>query len=104
MSKMVWNVYYHNFNSDKIEIYNIFDHCSFNNSAKKYLAECQTKEEFAEELKAELQYYFWSRSEWELIIEPWCVGRNISYIKVDVYDQVMNNWHIFVDYVWSCKE
>lgn len=39
--------------------------------------------------------------EWEVVIGPWCGDRGTKEIKVDVYMQVMNNWDIFVDYVWN---
>ena len=35
MREMVWNVYYDNFNGNKIEPYNIFNHHSFNEDVKK---------------------------------------------------------------------
>lgn len=101
---MEWYVYYHNYNKDKIEKYNIFDHGRFNQYVKKYLNECETKEEFAEELDNELAYYFMCRAEWEVVVGPWCGSRNNKPIKIDVYDQVMLNWDAFVDYVWSHKE
>ena len=78
-------------------------------------------------------YYFWCKCEWETVItswpphitmkeldrlntereketekynrEPYClyVEPDISE-KIDVYQQVMNNFDIFVDYVWGFKE
>lgn len=104
MNNMVWNVYYHNPNKDKIEIYNIFDHGNFNKYVKEILDKCKTKEELAQELEAELQYYFWSRTQWETVIGPWCGSRNNECIKIDIYDQVMLNFDIFVDYCWSFNE
>ncbi len=100
---MEWNVYYHNINSQKIETYNIFNHHAFNEYIKLHLRKCRTKEEFSERLKSELNFYFWSKAEWEIIIAPWCGGRDTKDIKIDVYDQVMNNYDIFLDYVWSNK-
>lgn len=101
MTNMVWNVYYHNFNQNKIEIYNIFDHDGFNKVVKEILCKHQTKEEFAGELLMELSYCYWSRAEWETVIKPWCGGGDYEGIKIDVYQQVMLNWDLFVDYVWS---
>jgi len=48
-----------------------------------------------------MMYYYWSKSEWEIIIGPWCGGNNTKEIKVDVYEQVLNNWDIFLEYVWN---
>ena len=104
MNNMVWNVYYHNFNKNKIEIKNIFTHGGFNKGVKEILSKCKTKEELAEELEKELQYYFQSRAEWETVIKPWCGGGDYEGIKIDIYDQVMLNFDVFVDYVWSFNE
>ena len=98
---MEWNVFYHNVNSQKIETFNIFKHGAFFEYVSNHLNKCKTKEEFAEKLKSELHYYFWSKAEYELIISPWCGGRYTDDIKVDIYTQVMNNWSIFLDYVWQ---
>lgn len=100
---MEWNVFYHNLNSRKIETFNIFNHGSFVEYVKQHLKECETKEEFGAKLQSELRYYFWAKSEYEVIIIPWCGGRDVKDIKVDIYTQVMNNWHVFLDYVWSNK-
>ena len=101
---MKWNVFYHNVNTQKIETFNIFKHYTFNEYVKQHLKECQTKEEFAEKLKSELHYYFWCKAEYEVIISPWCGGRNTEDIKVDIYTQVINNFDVFVDYVWNNRE
>ena len=39
------------------------------NAVEKALETSKTKEEFAETLRRELMYYFWSKAEWELVIE-----------------------------------
>lgn len=98
-----WYVYYHSINSQTIKTYNIFNHYGFVQDIEKYFKKYKNKEEFAEKLKSSLMYYFWSKSEWEVLIYPWCGGRDTKEIKIDVYDQVMNNWDIFVDYVWNSK-
>lgn len=100
---MEWNVYYHNVNTQKIESFNIFKHHSFNEYIHTHLKRSKTKKEFAEKLKAELRFYFWSKAEWEIIISPWVGGRDTEDIKIDVYDQVMLNFDILVDYIWNCK-
>lgn len=101
---MEWNVYVHNFNLNKIEKYNVFAHGSFIKYLKKACEECKSKNVLAEKIKSELRYYFWSKCQWEIIISPW-VGRAESCdIKIDVYDQVMMNFDIFVDYVWKNRK
>lgn len=98
-----WFVYYHDSNLQEIKTFNIFKHSSFYKDVEEYLKRYKDKEEFAERLKRSLMYYFWSKSEYEVIISPWCGGRNTEDIKIDVYNQVMNNWDVFLDYVWNSK-
>lgn len=146
---LCWNVYCSDFNGKEIKLFNIFDHWSFYNEcvkAKKKFKE--DKEAFAKEVKGWLMYYFWSKCEWEIILDHWpsgewyelrttmkvsdmvdmyrsaginCDSWRISenvidkeitleafpewhkykQEKIDVYDQVMNNWDIFIDYLWD---
>ena len=126
---MEWNVYYYNINRNKIETFNIFNHYSLVKYIQKSIQECEDKDEFAEKVKSELQYYFWSKCEWEVIItdwpthisidefdrikseiqkyenwrghKPYSTGVNLPVAeKIDVYDQVKLNWSAFVDYTW----
>lgn len=102
---MVWNVYIYNINKHKIEIYNIFEHGGFYKYVREAIKNNKNKEEFVEQLKSELLYYFWSKAEWEVIITSWCGGdKEKDAIKIDVYNQVMLNWDSFVNYVWNNKE
>ena len=103
MEKLTWNVIYHSVNEDRIKTFNIFDHGGFHEELKKLYRKYPAKEEFAKELRKSLGYYFRSKCEWEIIIGPWCGGHNTEEIKVDVYWQVMNNWEIFLDYIWNAK-
>ena len=48
-------------------------------------------------------YYFWCKSEYEIILSPWCRSSKDEDKKIDIYTQVMANWNKFVDYVWSFK-
>lgn len=101
MNQLVWNVFYHNVNSDRMEIYNVFQHGSFRNEVLKAVKSCSSKEEFSEEIRRSMMYYFWSKSEWEILISPWVGSRRQEDMKVDVYWQVKNNWEIFIDYIWN---
>ena len=100
---MEWNVFYHNVNTQKIVPFNIFQHSRFRKDVEELLKDFNDKEEFAKQLKSELMYNFWCKSEYEVIISPWCGGRITEDIKVDIYRQVMLNWEVFVDYVWGTK-
>lgn len=91
---------------------------------KKISFEDKFKNEvFAPQLKSTLMYYFWSKCEYEIILTSWppyltaaqCKEikedkEEVKYSKtvnlevaekIDVYDQVINNWEPFIDYVWS---
>ena len=129
-SKLKWVVYYHSMNKNKIETFNIFDHWKFNEDTQKNLKKIKDKDEFAKKLKSDLMYYFWSKCEYEVIIasfptyikmdeldkerelckekygrDPKMLSANLeTEIKIDIYDQVMNNWDIFLDYVWNSKQ
>lgn len=99
-----WNVFYHNINKSEITTFNIFKHGRFCNDVEKSLKKFKDKDEFAEQLRRDLSYYFRTRSEYEIIISPWCGGKDTKDIKIDIYTQVMNNWDIFLDYCWNSKK
>lgn len=101
---MKWNVYFHNYNKNEIESYNIFNHSCFTYEVKQLIKKYKDKNTFTEKLRIELAYYFWSKCEWEVIISPWVGRKEPCEEKIDVYDQVMLNWDIFVDYVWNNKK
>ena len=108
MAKLMWNVYYHDFNTNEIKIYNIFKHSKFVEYIKKHKKKCETKEDFAEKVRRELFYYFGSKCEWEtiftnkdgrIIITPW-VGRKEEAF-LDITDDETVNWVDFHE--WMVK-
>lgn len=101
--ELEWNVFYHNFNLKKIEKYNIFDHASFRRDVLEYLKTHKDNiKDFETAVKSSLMYFFWAKAEWEILICPWVGGdREKEAKKIDVYEQVMNNWKPFVDYLWQ---
>lgn len=100
--KLSWIVYYHNFNGRKIETYDIFNHSGFYEDTKKnYKKNKENREEFDERLRRDLLYYFWSKCEWEVVVKAWAGGDGNEEVKIDVYDQVMNNFPVFKEYVWG---
>lgn len=102
---MKWNVYIYNINQKKIADFNIFDHSSFVKYVKDAIEKFENKEVFANQLRTELMYFFWAKAEFEILITPWVGGdRERNAVKIDVFNQVMMNWDIFVDYVWNNKE
>ena len=104
---MKWNVYIYNINKHEIEHYNIFNHGGFIEYVKRHIRKYKNKDELADKIKSELMYYFWSKAEWELVIEftkdnhimlkPWCGCRNPEEVKIDVTDDTDFDWKAFVE-------
>lgn len=101
---MKWNVYHYDINRNKIGLFNIFDHWSFCEYAKKASKKYKTKEKFAEQLRTGLQFFYWAKAEWELVVciednciflIPWCGCRNSEEVKIDVTDDNTLNWKEF---------
>lgn len=96
-----WNVVYHDVNADQIKYYDILKYRQ--DFIKKLKKKCATKEEFAEQMRREMMWAFWSKAEWELIIEidennrvwlsPW-VG-SYKNERVDVTDREDFDWRGF---------
>lgn len=98
---MKWNAYYYDYNGNQIKSFNIFDHWKFREDVEKDLNKYKDREEFAKALRGHLFYYFCSKCEWEVLISPWAGKREPdATVKIDVYDQVMQNFEQFLDYVW----
>lgn len=79
---LCWNVYVGNFNSGEIGKYNIFNHYSFYNDCvkakKKYKDD---RDGFEDEVRRSLMYYFWSKCEWEIILDHWPNGERYELRK-----------------------
>ena len=100
-----WNVYYGNFNSREIETYNVFRHYGFVEQCRKELRKYKDdREGFLKEVRGWLMYFFWSKCEWEVIIQQWPNNERFHDKKIDVYDQVIMNWDKFADYLWENRK
>lgn len=97
-----WFVYIDN-PAKGIVPFNIFDHSSFNQAVQTLLKRITVKSEFEEQLRRELRYYFWGKCEYEVVVSEWpqVEGKESKSIKVDITDQVLLNWSLFVDYCWK---
>lgn len=51
--------------------------------------------EFKEFIRKESMYQWWSRCEYEIVLQSWPIGKNEE--KIDVYWQVMMNINIITD-------
>lgn len=97
-----WNVWVGNFNTRQIEPYNIFDHGGFLEDCKKAARKySKDRAAFLEEIHGSLMYYFWSKCEWEIVLNHWPPYSEEEAVKTDVYKQIMINWPRFADYVWN---
>lgn len=102
---LAWNVYIGNCNEQNIEQYNIFRHGSFLEDCKKAAKNNKKdKDAFASNIRNSLMYHYWSKYEWEIVLQHWPPHDRFKDLKIDVFDQVMLNWDAFVDYVWEHKK
>lgn len=99
---MKWYVYYYDKVKKQVLLYNIFEHKEFCKYIKQWLEECTDKESFEELLLNEVLYYFYKRSQWEMVVTH--SPDNNSSTKIGVHDQLKANWSHFLDYVWSLKD
>ena len=98
-----WIVKNFDCNAQKIKDYDILKYRE--DDVKKLKKKYATKEEFAEALRRECMYRFWSKAEWELIIgltedgrvilSPWCGCYNPDEVKIDVTDDTSFDWQGF---------
>ena len=96
---MEWFVYCYNHAKKCVEPYNVFKHSGFRDDViADLLSFPDDKDGFEESLRKDIQYYFWSRCEYEILLVSWPRGDN--EVKVDIADQIFMNWDNFVDYVW----
>lgn len=96
---MKWNVYYYNINSQRVEIYNIFDHSGFMKDVKRALRGFNSRDDFAEKIRESLMYHFRSRAEWEIFIGPYADSDKSKLIKTDVCMQVLASFQEFIEYL-----
>jgi hypothetical protein len=148
MSKVIrlpftWPTLIHDFNAKTVKTHDVLAYRE--DHIKKLKKKYTTKEEFADALKLELQWQYWSRAEYEMILyiaddrvylEPWCgtfkegkiditddttldwpafakkmisehgwhdANNNRTYVKFDIYDQLMFRFDELMDFVWNYR-
>lgn len=106
---MNWNVKCYDINSNAIEDTNIFNHAAFKEYVHKYYLKYKKANDFdtfAVKVKSELMYRFWSKAEYELVVQkqndriilkPWCGCRNPEEVAVDVTEDKDFDWNTFAD-------
>ena len=101
---MCWNVKYFDYNAKQVEDYNVLAYMK--DRIKKLKKKYKTKEEFSEYFNTLMMSKYWSRCEWELIIEiendrvilyPWVGVVDPKSMAVDVTDNNNNtfDWKTF---------
>ena len=97
-----WNVFIGDFNSRRIRTHNVFDHggvmTDLKKAARKY---AKDKALFETEVRSSIMHWYWSKCEWEIVLQHWPPSENFRDEKIDVYDQLKLNWDKFVDYCWD---
>ena len=108
-----WKVYIEDFGQKCIEKYNIFEHNEFwdmcniiwiNAHDHNPDSEVQ-KAEFEYDIQRELLYYFSEKHEWEINLTT-TIEHTTEFenMKTDVYSQVMMNYGVFINYLWTWFE
>ena len=131
IKELRYNVWYENFNSKEIVPYNVFRNSRFYDGlvkATKIYKKTQDRETYREDIRKELMYAYWSKSEYEIVITSWPPYIDVEDIekldilvkqeeaewgrkpyrvnirpvvskKLDIYEQVMLNFNIFIQYL-----
>lgn len=129
---LVWNVMNEDANAKAIIAFNVFAHHSFLKEVEGAIEEDISRSAFERKIHKAAQYYFWSKSEYEVVVTSWppyidtekefsrlidekarqeASGWNVKYLnvqpvvfeKIDIYAQLELNWDRFIDYLWRCK-
>lgn len=95
-----WNVWRNELNTDKIQPFNVFNHYSFNKAVTDIFSKCYLHmDEFEEMIDKEAMYYFWCKTEYEVMIGG--LLERGQKTKIDIYSQLKLNWDRFIDYLWN---
>ena len=100
---MSWKVLYYNINSNRIEELDVL---KYKTEQIKQLKKLSSRVDFDIRLRELMMYQYWSRSEYELILEkvetelyvkPWVGCRNPEEIKLNVTTDKKFDWRTFAD-------
>lgn len=100
---LTWKVKNYLINENKIWDYDVLAYRE--DQIKKLKKKWTIKEEFAKAMRSEMMWQYWSRCEYEVIIEiddngrvwlsPWVGCRNPEEVKIDVTDDKSFDWCAF---------
>lgn len=95
---MEWYVYCKS--GKEIISVNIFEHLDYSTKVNKLLSTCRIYEEFEKELESISFYYFYGAYEYELFLLD---STQKIEEKIDVYNQLKQNWYIYSHYIWNFR-
>jgi hypothetical protein len=103
---LTWKVKNYLINSNKIWDYDVLEYRE--DQIKKLKKKCATKEEFFEAVRREMMWQYWSRCEYEVIIEvddnnriwlsPWVGCADPESVKIDVTEDNGFDWRGFAEF------
>jgi hypothetical protein len=100
MRELEFRVFYEDVNSKQIKTKNVFSGEEFSiKELRKLARSCGNKDEFSGRLQQKLSYRYWGRCEHEVVITGWPDGNTNR--KVGIFEQIMLNWPIIFNYIWS---
>lgn len=98
--KFEWIVVCRNPEDGKLKAVNIFEHGTFLADCIDAACEYDERNGFFQAIKRSLLRNFWCVPEWEIYINASNEPGSFK-CRVDAYDQVVLNWHIFCEYLWG---
>ena len=133
---LTWNVFKEDWNGKEIKTFNVFQHQSYKEEIERLLEMARmglNKGNFEKEVRRYTQYYFWSKSEYEIVLTSWpphidadkeltrlnqekeatiAKGWTPKYLdvrpvianKIDIYEQLQLNWEHYINYLWRMKD
>lgn len=103
--QLSWKVKNYFCNSNKVWDYDVLQYRE--DQIKKLKKKCATKDEFSEAMRREMMWQYWSRCEYEVIVEidennriwlkPWVGCLNPDEVKIDVTDDESFDWKSFAE-------
>lgn len=97
--KLKWYVLNYDFNKQKIEYYNIFNHAYLIESLQKILNNYTNFNDYIEQLDKLLRYCFWGKRECEISVGDAFETDLIKFKKIDIYFQLKPNIKLLGTYI-----
>lgn len=90
------------YDGNKVKVYNVFNNRLFNEAIEKLFKTPEVSfHDFDEYVRRKAQWQFWSRTEYEMLLNAWPTGPVDKEYKIDVFEQLEFNWDRFIEYLWN---